>query len=327
MREFEYAILDMDLPIFRAAASAQKTWYDLYDDTGEFLETFSSAKECKSYLQDLEEFMEVDTSNYKRESRLVVGEFEDAVDALEVILKHYMKKANARKAKYFIGGDSSKNFRIDVATIKEYKSGRSAEKPIHLKRLIEYAKEKYDVVIADGCETDDLVSIAIYHDYLKGFKSKDKSKCECVLVSEDKDASVTPGFNINPAKDDEPSWITTQDARKWLFEMALGGDSCDGIVGAPGVGYKTAATLLEGCKTEKEYWSKTVEVFEDAYRKHCSKPKGKKEGKSIDEDGNLTYKNWKGEVVTRHISDIAEENVNLVYMLRESVDERWKRPQ
>lgn len=326
-RDFEFAIIDLDLPIFKAAASAQKTWYDLYDKDGELVESFPSAADCKAHLEELEDFLGEDTSQYTRKSRIVVAEFQKAVDALDTILKEYMQKARAKQPKYFIGGDSATNFRHEVATLKGYKSGRPPEKPHHFYDLVKHAKQKYNPVVADGVECDDLVSIAIYKDYLRGLKTKDNSKCQCVLVSIDKDSKVTPGWHLNPDKDSEPVWISTKEARLWLYTMCIGGDQADAIIGAPGYGYKKAEQALEGLSKPSDLWAKTLEVFEAAYRKECAKPKKKDKNMSIDDDANLTYTDCHGEIVTKSIADVAHENMELVYMLRKSTDERWERPE
>lgn len=325
-REFDFAIIDLDLPVYKAAASAQKTWYDLYDENGEHIDCFPSAADCKQYMEEVEDFLGTDTSQYRRESKVVVGDFQDAVDALETIIKEYLQKAKAKRGKYYIGGDSSTNFRHEVATMKGYKSTRPQEKPYHFYDLVEHAKRVYKPVIADGVECDDLVSIAIYKDYLRGLKTKDKMKCKSVLVSIDKDSKVTPGWHLNPDKDDEPVWISTKEAAKWLYTMCIGGDSADAIVGAPGYGYKKAEKELEECNGEAEMWQKVLEVYETAYRKECAKKNKKDKAMSIDDDCNLTYTDCHGNVVTKHIADIAHENMELVYMLRESTDERWERP-
>lgn len=325
-RSFKYAIIDLDLPVYKAAASAQKTFYDMYNDKGEFVETYPSADSYKEAIEELEDFLMVDTSGYKRESRVVVGEFEEATRRLHEYIKDYLDKANAEKGMYYIGGDSSTNFRHDVATFIGYKSTRSQEKPYHFYDLVEYAKDEFDPVIAEGVECDDLVSIAIYEDYKKGLEKRDNSLCECVLVSIDKDSKVTPGWHLNPDKDDEPVWISTKDAAIWLYTMALGGDTADSIKGAPGYGYKKAEKALSDCRNEAELWEKTVEIYDLAFRKECGKKNRKDKALTIDDEGNLTYTTYEGEVITRHISDVAEENMYLVYMLRESTDERWERP-
>ena len=325
-RSFEYAIIDLDLPVYKAAASAQKTFYDMYNEKGEFVETYPSADAYKEAIEELEDFLMVDTSEYERKPRVVIGEFEDAVKRLHDYIEEYLEKANAKQALYFIGGDSSTNFRHEKATIIGYKSTRKQEKPHHFYDLVEYAKLEFNPVIAEGVECDDLVSIALYEDYKRGLKSKDKSVCQCVLVSIDKDSKVTPGWHLNPDKDDEPVWISTKDAAMWLYTMCIGGDTADAIKGAPGYGYKKAEKALADCKNESELWEKTCEIYDLAYRKECRKKNRKDPALEIDDDGNVTYTTYQGEVVTKHIGDLAEENMHLVYMLRESTDERWRRP-
>ena len=199
MREFEYAIIDLDLPVFKCSAAAQKTWYDLYDGNGDLVGEFSSAKFCKEHLQELTEFLDVDVSDYTRVSRLVVGEFADAVEALDGMIKHFLKISNAKQGWFSIGGKG--NFRDGIGKLQMYKGKRSSEKPHHFKALREYAIKKYKPEVSSGVESDDLISMRLYEDYLLGFKTKDKTQCKCVMIDLEKDCRTSPGYHLDPKID------------------------------------------------------------------------------------------------------------------------------
>lgn len=288
------------------------------------IDTFPSAKEYKSAIEELEEFIGVDTSGYSRESRIVVGEFEDAVSALKNILETYIEKGRCDTPRFFIGGDPSKNFRFEIATIKGYKSTRSTEKPVHFKSLRKWAMDNLNPAVSDGVECDDLVSIELYKDYLKGSKNPDN--CECVLIAVDKDSKVTPGWMINPDKDDVPVWVTCQAARHWLYTQGIGGDACDAIKGVPGYGYKKADKILQDCETDEDYWYTTVKAYEKGWRAYCAKKKAKGEGYFITKDQKLSYLDKNGDRRVATFEDIADENLRLVYMCRTNEADRYRRP-
>lgn len=305
MREFEYAIIDLDLPVFKCSAAAQKTWYDLYDGNGELVGEFSSAKFCKEHLQELTEFLDVDISDYKRVPRLVVGEFEDAVEALDGMIKHFLKISNAKQGWFSIGGKG--NFRDDLARLKKYKGQRSSEKPYYFKALREYAIKKYQPIVSEGMESDDLISMRLYEDYLLGLKSKDPNKCKAVMIDLEKDCRTTPSWHLDPKIDKEPVWVSTLEANRWCLTQAICGDSADNYSSVEGYGEKKAKKYLEDCKTTKEMWDKTLALYEEVYS-----------------DKNIV-KSWTGEEIEMTPEERMIEHVRLAFMLREGdIENDWK---
>ena len=264
MARFKEAIIDLDLPLYKAAAAGQKTYYHLYDENGKHVDEFSSAKECKEHLEELAEFLMVDTSNYTRESEVRIGEFEVCTKTLDYLVNFYLEKAGAEKGLFSIGG-GGKTFRDDVGVSKIYKGNRTQEKPHYFKQLKEYAIKTYNPKIVTGIESDDQISMWLYEDYLRGLKTKDKNKCKRIMVDLEKDCRTTPSWHIDPEKDEEPVWISTLDANRWCLTMAIGGDACDHYGGLKGYGYKKAAKVLEDCKTTKEMWEETCKLFEKEY--------------------------------------------------------------
>lgn len=292
MPRFKEAIIDLDIPVYKSAASGQKTVYHLYDGDGEYVETFSSAKDCKDYLNDMEEFFDMDVSEFTRESEVRIGDFEQCTKTLDYLINFYLEKADAEKGLFSIGG-GGETFRDRVAVSKTYKGNRTQEKPHYLKQLKEYAIEKYTPKVVTGIESDDQISMWLYESYLKGFKTKNKSKCTRIMVDLEKDCRTCPGFHIDPEKDEEPVWVSTLEANRWCLTQAIGGDSCDNYAGLKGYGYKKAGKILEECKTTKELWETTEELF-----------------KSVRGEGHEEY---------------LEEMCRLAFMLREGdIEEDWK---
>lgn len=260
MARFKEAIIDLDIPVYKSAAAGQKTIYHLYNSSGEHVGEFTSAKDCKAYLEDLEEIFDIDTTGYTRESEVRIGDFETCTRVLDHLVEHYIKVADAEKGLFSIGG-GSRTFRDDIAVSKIYKGNRTQEKPHYFKRLREYAIEKYNPKVVTGIESDDQISIWLYESYLKGLKSRDKNKCTRIMVDLEKDCRTTPSWHIDPEKDDEPVWISTLDANRWCLTQSLAGDQADHYAGCKGVGYKTAEKILRECKTTEEMWNKARETF------------------------------------------------------------------
>lgn len=260
MARFKEAIIDLDIPVYKSAAAGQKTVYHLYDSDGDFIDTFSSAKDCKSYLEDIAEFFGEPIDGYTRESEVIIGDFDICRKTLDYLVNFYLEKADAEKGLFSIGG-GGETFRDVVAVSKTYKGNRTQEKPHYLKQLKEYAIKKYNPKVVTGIESDDQISIWLYESYLKGMKTKNKNKCTRIMVDLEKDCRTTPSWHIDPEKDEEPVWISTLDANRWCLTMAMGGDSADHYGGIKGIGYKKAEKILEDCKTTKEMWDKTKETF------------------------------------------------------------------
>ncbi|MEM7530169.1 MAG: DNA polymerase I [Pseudomonadota bacterium] len=142
---------------------------------------------------------------------------------------------------------SSKSFRNDF--YPDYKAHRP-EPPEDLKPqfpLIRDATRAFSLpcIEREGYEADDI--IATYAEEARGAGAR------CTIVSSDKDLAQLVGDGIvlfDPMKE------TTMDAEgveakygvgpeKMIDIQALAGDSVDNVPGAPGIGLKTAATLLQ----------------------------------------------------------------------------------
>ncbi len=308
MARFKYAIIDLDIPLFKAAAIAQKTVYHLYDPDGDFIQTFQSAKDCKAHLSDMSDFLGLDVSTFRREPEVVVGKYEEAEKALDHLIERYIKDADAEMGWFSIGhGDI--NFRDDIAVEKKYKGNREGmTKPVHHKRLKEYAIKKYTPVLADGVESDDLICIRLYEDTENVKRLKDKSKAECVLIALEKDCKNSVGHLYFPDTK-ETIWNTTLEANRWVAYQSLTGDSADNYSGLPKVGPKKAAAMLEGLTTTTSIMDTLCTAYKDHYGTNA-----------------IETHDWQGQPVTRFWHDYLRENVRLAYMLREGdKDEEWKK--
>lgn len=165
------------------------------------------------------------------------------------------------------------NFREKVATKKGYKENRKkSEKPLHYDNLTEYILAKYECVMAEGLEADDLLSI----------HQRKAEPLTTIICSRDKDLRIVPGMHFGwecgkqaqfgPEKvselgrlkpiyrgekaNGEPKLAELKGTGILFFcTQLITGDSVDNIPGLPGAGPAKAYQAL-----------KDVDSIEDAYK-------------------------------------------------------------
>ena len=311
-RHYRLCVVDADIVCYRAACAAEKTEYELYDGSGEFVKRFTSAKDCKAHLEELEEFLMEDVSGYERRSIVVDGGIETAEKALRSLVKQIKRNISADTYRFYLTGTD--NFRKEVATIRKYKGNRTAEKPKYLEAMRQLLVKEYDAKVIDTREADDAVSVSLWN----AFK-KLGVDCDVVLEGIDKDLDGTPGVHHDFIKN---TWkfITEEEADRNLFKQALTGDRIDNIGGLQdltkdfrerynltkrkGVGIKTAEALIETCANKYEMYERVLEAYFDWYGYEC------------------LYRDWRGNTRLKSFIEIADENIELVFMEREK-GVRW----
>lgn len=129
-----------------------------------------------------------------------------------------------------------KVFRHDIATNREYKSGRPKSKPKFYYELRDHLMNKWQASYQDGVEAEDLVAICNeeYH----------KSESYTPIIARiDHDFDQIRGCHYNYKKG-EFTVIDEFQANYNLWKMMLVGCSTDKIEGIPGIGDKKADKLL-----------------------------------------------------------------------------------
>lgn len=124
------------------------------------------------------------------------------------------------------------NWRKDV--LPTYKSNRAGlRKPIALHRVREELFDKYPSERWPRLEADDVMGILATDETYEPDYQK-------IIVSEDKDLANIPCYLFNPAKDRKPRKVSLEEADRFFFAQAIGGDAVDGYGGCPNIGVKTA---------------------------------------------------------------------------------------
>jgi len=140
-------------------------------------------------------------------------------------------KQNLEADNYIIALTDKSNFRKDI--LPSYKDNRKAKrKPLALPFLRQYCVDKYEAVIYEGLEADDVL----------GILSTEPSNDEKIIVSIDKDLYQIPGKISKDGKTIDE--VSEQEADYWHMMQTLCGDPVDGYSGCPKVGVKTAQKIL-----------------------------------------------------------------------------------
>lgn len=142
-------------------------------------------------------------------------------------------------------GDVS-NFRY--AVYPKYKANRrKSRRPAGYQALRDWARVQWVSQSFPGIEGDDVVGIMA-----------DK---EDIIVSRDKDLQTIPGLHL---VGEELKTVSRHQADMAFYSQVLCGDATDGYPGCPGVGPKKAEQILDGCKSDNEFWAAVVIAYEKA---------------------------------------------------------------
>lgn len=316
----EVTYADLDIALFIAASSAEKIQY-IYYDNGKEVARFDSADAGKKWLGEVEIFgvdfnfgFEGGIANLTRDVEYIDLGVEKGYETFDRLIDEYKKSADTPAFKGYVSASTgSEVFRHKVATVKQYKGGRSGRKPKYLEDIRSYAINRHGFKQTQGfIETDDITQALAQ-------KAGEKGQ----LLSLDKDSQTTVGcWLLNENYFDEavfsdPSevgWLEKSDdkvvglGRLYLCYMSLVGDTVDAITGVPRVGKAKAYELL------KDFSHKPISVLPEALTVVA------KEYKKVYGD-NYEYKHWDtGKKIARNWYDMMREQMILLYMLKGSKD-------
>lgn len=194
------------------------------------------------------------------------------------------------------------NFRDKVAKKKVYKGSRKNERPKHYINLVEYVCATREVVVAEGCEADDLLAI---HQCAS-------EPLTTIICSRDKDLKIVPGMHFGwmcgfqkqfgPAQVFEEGTLDISangkkisgTGLKFFYSQVLTGDSTDDYPGLPRCGPVKAYKLLSECNGEEEMFEAVAGAYKEYY------------GNSVDNVGGEMRLPWHDEM---------KEQCNLAWMV------------
>lgn len=176
------------------------------------------------------------------------------------------------------------NFRIATAVSKPYKGTRESEKPFHRDNVRAYMLHKYNCVVANGMEADDLLAI----------HQTAAEPLTTIICSRDKDLRMVEGMQFGWPCGKQPQFgpkcidkfgeielIVKErikpDGRiqrdksikgtgsKFFYSQLITGDSVDNIPGLPRGGPALAFKLLDGARSEGDMFRAVAERYEDKF--------------------------------------------------------------
>ena len=195
--------------------------------------------------------LDFDLFAYRSAASAEGDELSVAIGYMDKLLDHCIEELQATTFQGFLSGPT--NFRYSL--FPEYKANRrNTPKPTHLLGCREYLIEKYDTVVSDGCEADDLMGVA---------QCAQTAKEPTIIVSLDKDMLQVPGWHYSWHIEGGPRdkrWvkeaklqeISALEGARHFYTQMLTGDSTDGIKGASGVGKVGAAKMLASSDLTEE---------------------------------------------------------------------------
>jgi len=143
------------------------------------------------------------------------------------------------------------NFRHDIAKSHPYKGNRkSVQKPRHLQSARDHMESKYQAIISEGEEADDLIA-----------KEAARLDYKACVASIDKDMLQLPCWHFNIVRGDYVN-VEPFGGIKFFYTQILTGDTADNIVGLWKVGPVKAKKILEEAETEEDLWDCVVKAYD-----------------------------------------------------------------
>ena len=169
--------------------------------------------------------------------------------SIDSLLGSVIKKWTPKKCKdvkIALSCDSKDNFRKDV--FPGYKENRAAVvKPEFLGDVFQALEDQYECLRYPKLEADDILGIH-------------SSSGDAISVSIDKDLKGVPGWYYNPEKNDEPYYISEEEAEEWFCVQWMAGDSTDGIPGLWRIGKKKAEKFLDEWDRD-DWYNNIIELY------------------------------------------------------------------
>jgi DNA polymerase-1 len=205
----------------------------------------------------LRALLDLDIYSYRTAAASENEDLPIAIYRLEEAIDKTLNAVGADEFSGFLSGDN--NFRYTI--FPEYKKNRKdMVRPRHLTDLKDYLQKKYNAVVSDGCEADDLLGIEQCQHYM-GMEGK----WPTIICGLDKDLLQVPGkhysFEISGTspktgerwvREERFQEVSEWDGLRFFYSQLLIGDSTDGIKGAAGIGKVKAEAILRDCTDEKE---------------------------------------------------------------------------
>lgn len=256
--------IEADEIVYRAAFAVERTCYIIqYEDGREYdlVDRFTLTQIKKSKLRR----GLVLNKDYYLERYIKAEPLEHCLKLIKNTLEELSEYGTLN---LWLSPSDNSNFRYGIAKTpgprgQGYKAGRD-RKPIYLQEARDYVKNSWGATEISGLEADD--ALGIYQNN------------NTIAVHVDKDINMIQGRHLNWLTKEEytvPDGLGTVELRgkkvvgrglKFFYHQLLTGDKqTDNIPGCPGIGDKTAYTLLKDCETEEECFDVIVSTYKKKY--------------------------------------------------------------
>lgn len=193
---------------------------------------------------------------------------------LKNAINEILKDCRTESYELYISGKD--NFRDDIAVTQVYKGNRDNRKPEFYGDMVHYLISAWGAQPVNGMETDDMVSIRLWEDFVAC--GGDKDKATIILSSPDKDLKNTPGWHYNP-RTKKLQWFTEEQSMRHFWFQMLFGDRVDHVKGLPylpvekceewgvtkraakGVGEASAKQIMSDTQTAEEAEKRVWEAY------------------------------------------------------------------
>ncbi len=165
-----------------------------------------------------------------------------------------------------------RNFRHDVAVTKAYKGQRHQDKPLHFNNIRAYMLNKYNCIVTNGIEADDLICVTLR-----------TNPEEYIACSRDKDLRQVEGTHFSWVCGSQPQWgpsevtelgyieLTANRKKikgtglKFFYSQLITGDAVDNIPGLPKGGPVLAYESIHDCESEAELFERVSALYQQRF--------------------------------------------------------------
>lgn len=188
----------------------------------------------------------------------VTSRFGDGIEPMreriDEAIEGLLKKFKPVRYGVFLSCSRTENFRKDF--YPAYKENRAGGlPPLTLVAARNYLLSDYGAIMWPRLEADDVMGILATSPQIR--KKELGSDAPTIIASADKDMQTIPGLWYRPSAPVKK--ITPEFARRFHLYQTLAGDPVDGYPGAPGIGPKKAAWVLDPEMDPK--WRDIVEAY------------------------------------------------------------------
>jgi hypothetical protein len=239
--------IDGDILLFRCGFAAEK---------GEYILTYvnkheDEVDEAYTYRKDLDN--RIGNLGLRNGYSVVFNRraepVENALHNVRTVIRKIEEELESDDLRVYLSGTG--NFREKVAVTRKYKGNRDkAHRPTHEQAIKDYLIKKYNAIVSEGEEADDVIGYSHYELW-------EQDPFSSVIVSTDKDLDMIPGLHYNFVNKELYN-VDLEYANRRFYRQLLTGDSTDNIVGLPKVGPVKADRIL-GDEHEEPYMYKAVQ--------------------------------------------------------------------